>query len=227
MDHYAETFETWNKLAQQYQDKFMHLTLYNETYDYICRAIQEPKARVLELGCGPGNITQYLLTKQPDWEILGLDISPNMINLARRNNPTAKFEVMDVRDISSLKAQYDGIVCGFCMPYLAPEDGHKLVLDCANLLNDQGILYLSFVEGDSANDTYQVGSTGDRVYFHFYTLENLRQQLTQNHFEELTTLRVPYTNSKSESETHTIVVAKKVSPGLPLCKQNEECNLSP
>jgi 2-polyprenyl-3-methyl-5-hydroxy-6-metoxy-1,4-benzoquinol methylase len=219
MDHYAETFETWNKLAQLYQDKFMHLALYNETYDYICRAIQEPKARVLELGCGPGNITKYLLTKQPDWDILGLDISPNMIDLARRNNPEAKFEVMDVRDISSLKAQYDGIVCGFCLPYLAPEDGHKLILDCANLLHDQGILYLSFVEGDPANATCQVGSSGDKVYFLFYTLENLRQQLTKYNFEELATYKLPYTNSKSETETHTVVVAKKGRPRAPLSQE--------
>ena len=35
MDRYTETFETWNKIATQYQDKFMQLDLYNYTYDFI------------------------------------------------------------------------------------------------------------------------------------------------------------------------------------------------
>lgn len=33
MDKYQETFNTWNKIAEAYQDRFMNLDLYNETYD--------------------------------------------------------------------------------------------------------------------------------------------------------------------------------------------------
>jgi hypothetical protein len=31
MDRYKETFETWNKVASLYQDKFMELDLYNDS----------------------------------------------------------------------------------------------------------------------------------------------------------------------------------------------------
>jgi 2-polyprenyl-3-methyl-5-hydroxy-6-metoxy-1,4-benzoquinol methylase len=59
MDRYKETFATWNKIASIYQDKFMELELYNDTYDFICSSIDKPKAKLLEIGCGPGNITKY------------------------------------------------------------------------------------------------------------------------------------------------------------------------
>ena len=58
MDRYKETFETWNKMASLYQERFMDLDLYNETYDFICNAVVKEKAKILEIGCGPGNISR-------------------------------------------------------------------------------------------------------------------------------------------------------------------------
>ena len=95
MDNYKETFETWNKLASLYQDWFMDLDLYNDTYDFICNSITKENAKILDIGCGPGNITKYLLSKRPDFDIYGIDIAPNMIELAEKNNPAASFAVMD------------------------------------------------------------------------------------------------------------------------------------
>lgn len=108
MDKYEETFETWNKVASLYQDKFMDLDLYDETYDYICKAIAKEKAKILEIGCGPGNITKYFLSKRPDFNVFGIDIAPNMIELAKKNNPTAKFSIMDSRKIDEIQEKYDG-----------------------------------------------------------------------------------------------------------------------
>jgi 2-polyprenyl-3-methyl-5-hydroxy-6-metoxy-1,4-benzoquinol methylase len=69
-----------------------------------------------------------------------------MITLAEQNNPTATFEAMDCRNISQKSGMYDGIVCGFCIPYLSAEDCDKFVQDCYNLLHRDGILYFSFIE---------------------------------------------------------------------------------
>lgn len=209
MNRYKETSETWNKVASLYQDKFMSLDLYNNTYDFICNAVINDNAQLLEIGCGPGNITRYLLSKRPDFNIVGIDIAPNMIELAKRNNPTARFSVMDVRKISVLKEKYDGIVCGFCLPYLSHTDSIKFINDCYNLLNENGLLYLSFVEGDPAKSDYQTGSSGDRVYFYFYDLDDLKNQLIENHFDEIDLFKVEYRRSESEIELHTILIAKR------------------
>src|SRR5690606_4608879 len=97
---------------------------------------------------GPGNITRYLLAKRPDFTIDAIDIAPNMIELAKQNNPTANFEVMDCRGIAGISKKYDGIICGFCMPYLSKSDCGQLIADSANLLKDNGILYFSTIEGN-------------------------------------------------------------------------------
>ena len=208
-DKYKETFETWNKVASLYQEKFMDLDLYNDTYDFFCTHIAKENSKLLEIGCGPGNITKYMLSKRPDFEIFGIDIAPNMIELAKSNNPTAHFAVMDSRQITKIKASFDGIICGFCLPYLSQSDSQKLIADLSKLLNENGILYLSFVEDDPSTSGYQTNSRGDRVYFYFYERNSVLRLLSENKLDILDTFELEYRKSDSETEIHTIIIAKK------------------
>ncbi len=211
MDRYKETFETWNKIASLYQDKFMDLDLYDNTYDFICNSVKNDNAKILEIGCGPGNITKYLLSKRPDFEIFGIDVAPNMIELAKKNNPSASFTIMDGRQIDELKTKYDGIVCGFCVPYLSLTDCRKLIKDCYNLLNENGLIYISFLEGDVIKSDFQVTSSGDRSYFYFHYLSDLETELIESEFNELNTFKVEYRKTETEIEIHTIITARKKS----------------
>lgn len=219
MDRYKETFETWNKVASLYQDKFMDLDLYNDTYDFFCSIMTTAQAKILDIGCGPGNITKYLLSKRPDFNILGIDIAPNMIELAKKNNPTASFAILDSRQISELKTKYNGIVSGFCLPYLSHTDCNLFISHCHDLLHENGILYLSFVEGDPTKSDFQVGSSGDRVYFYFYNLEDLIEQLEKNYLEPTKVFKVDYKKAENKIDTHTIIIAKKKRPQTATNKQ--------
>ncbi|MBF6640111.1 class I SAM-dependent methyltransferase [Flavobacterium sp. J49] len=209
MDKYKETFNTWNNIASLYQDKFMKMDLYNETYDYICAAIDKPKAKLLEIGCGPGNITNYLLSKRPDFDIFGIDNAPNMIELAKLNNPTAHFAVMDCRQIKTLEEKYDGIIGGFYLPYLSQTEGSELIAASYDLLNDNGLIYLSFVEGDPEKSEFKVGN-GGRVYFYYHRLEDIQSQLDSFKFGEIKTFKVKYKISETAFDIHTILTAKKI-----------------
>jgi trans-aconitate methyltransferase len=210
MDKYKETFETWNKVASIYEEKFMDLDLYNETYDFVCNSLPQ-HAKILELGCGPGNITKYLLTTRPDLDILGTDIAPNMIELARKNNQTAHFRIMDSRNINKLQTKFDAIICGFIIPYLSPLDYKKLMAHAFQLLNDQGLIYISFVEGNPEESGFQTGSTGDRSYFYYYSLNEIKKLLPNQGFEEITVFEVDYKKSATEKDIHTVLIARKNS----------------
>ncbi len=208
-ERYAETFETWNKVAALYQDTFMNLNLYNDTYDFICNSIPIYKAKLLEIGCGPGNITKYLLSKRPDFDIFWIDIAHNMIELAKMNNPTASFDIMDCRQIDQIKTRYDWIICGFCLPYLSQVDCYKFIMDCCILLNKKGMIYVSFVEGDPSKSGFQVGSSGNRAYFYYYRLDDLKNILTECGFDEFNIFKVEYKKSESDIDIHTLLTARK------------------
>lgn len=211
MDPYKETFETWNKVASLYEDKFMNLDNYNETYDFICKSVKAKNAKLLKIGCGPGNITKYLLSKRPDFEIYGIDVAPNMIALAKKNNPTATFSVMDCREIGQLNTKFDAIICGFCIPYLAQTDCEKLIAHSHHLLTKNGLIYISFVEGDYQASAFKVGSSGHRSYFYYHSLAELKLLLHQNRFQNIETVKVTYKKSETEEEIHTILTGNKIN----------------
>lgn len=127
MDNYKKTFDTWNKLAHNYQGKFMDFDLYDDTYDLFCELIEKPNAKIFEIGCGPGNITKYLLNKRSDFKIEATDVAPNMVDVAQQNNPSAACHVFDARQLATLPHKYDGVMGGFCMPYLVI--GKKIVVE--------------------------------------------------------------------------------------------------
>jgi cyclopropane fatty-acyl-phospholipid synthase-like methyltransferase len=209
MDKYKVTFKTWDKVAELYQQKFMHLDLYDDTYDLFCTGL-DPQATVLEIGCGPGNITAYLLKKMPDLKIDANDIAPNMIRLAQINNPSANCYVMDSRNISQIGKKFDGIIAGFCIPYLSVHDTEKLIKDCSSLLNPNGIFYLSFVEGKPQDSGYKAGSTGDRTYFYYHEWKILEDILKKNNFETLYLVHKSYKRNDGPEELHSIGIAKKL-----------------
>lgn len=210
MDNYKETFETWNKIAKIYQDKFMDLNLYDETYDFFCKTLESENAKILEIGCGPGNITKYVLSKKPNLRIEGIDVAPNMVELAKINNPSANFKVMDVRKLNEFNTKFDAIMCGFCIPYLSENDCSQLIIDSEKMLVKSGILYISFVEGAQKKSGFQSGSSGDRTYFYYHSLKNLKKNLLVNHFKCIKLFKVNYPQGKNY-EVHTIVVARKTS----------------
>src|SRR4051812_18768928 len=53
-------------------------------------------ARIIDLGCGPGNSTGVLRQRWPAAEIIGLDNSPEMIAAASKSDPAGQWLVQDI-----------------------------------------------------------------------------------------------------------------------------------
>ena len=60
--------------------------------------LTEGPVRLLDVGCGAGLLLDHLATEPPSWSwtYTGLDISPAMVEQARRRHPDARFMVRDV-----------------------------------------------------------------------------------------------------------------------------------
>lgn len=163
-DRSKNAIAVFDKHAAHYQQKYMDTSLYHDTFDVFCGLIAKPNARILDVACGPGNVTQYLLSKRPDLNILGTDLAPNMLELAKASTPSASFRLLDGRDIRSLAETFDGIMCSFLFPYLSKEEAENFIADAAKLLNPGGVLYISTMEGDYKTSGIQTASTGDTVF---------------------------------------------------------------
>lgn len=202
--------EIFNKYADKYQDKFMDFELYHDTFDVFCEYVKRENADILEIACGPGNITKYLLKRRPDFKILGIDIAENMIEFAKSNNPNAHFKVIDCRDISALDKKYDAVMCGFCLPYLSKQETEKLIRDVSRLLNTGGMFYLSTMEKDYEKSGYKISSSGeDQTYIHYYEAGYLTKVLKENCFKIIDIQRKEYPETDGTKTTDLIIIAQK------------------
>jgi len=83
-------------------------------------ATARPGMRILDLACGPGTLTRILaLRVQPGGSVVGVDLAPGMIELARRSSPpNASFELMDIEHLAFSDASFDAAVCGHGLQFV-------------------------------------------------------------------------------------------------------------
>jgi 2-polyprenyl-3-methyl-5-hydroxy-6-metoxy-1,4-benzoquinol methylase len=209
MNSYQETHKTWNTVASAYEASFMDLDLYNDTYNLFLDLLAQTNATILDVGCGPGNISKHLVAQNPEILIYGVDVSLEMIQRAKGHVPSGNFQVLDIRNLATLKQTFQGVICGFCLPYLSLKDCSIFIKTCHNKLTSEGIVYLSFVEGTVSQSGFISGSSGDRVYFYYHTLDAIKEGLERYQLSVTHTLYKKYTKKDGSEEMHTIVIAKK------------------
>ncbi len=98
--------------------------------------------KVLDLGCGYGENCKYFIENKASYA-MGVDISENMINLAREENADDKidYEIMPMEDISKIDKKFDIVMSSLAIHYV--EDFDKLCNDVYHLLNDEGYFIFS------------------------------------------------------------------------------------
>lgn len=208
MDKSAEAAKVFNKLASLYQEKYMDVSQYAEGLEIFCNTLPSPSPRILELACGPGNVTRFLLDKKPTLKITGTDLSENMVALAKINNPEGDFFVMDCRNLKELSGPYEGVVCAFAFPYLTKEEVEQLIFDISGILSVGGCFYLSTMIGKYEDSGPRKGSTGDEIFMHFHESDHIENELQKNNFTIINKWEQPY-ESLSNPATDLIVIAQK------------------
>ena len=93
---------------------------------------------VVDLGCGPGNLTALLVERWPGARVAGLDSSAEMIEKARATTPAVDFYVADLRDWSTGTERIDVLVSNATLQWIP---GHlELLPDLVARVNPGGSL---------------------------------------------------------------------------------------
>jgi ubiquinone/menaquinone biosynthesis C-methylase UbiE len=81
-------------------------------------AIPDPPERVVDLGTGTGDAALAIVRRWPDADVLGLDVSPEMVAEARRKaGDRVRFEVADARRLPVPDASFDLVAMNNMIPF--------------------------------------------------------------------------------------------------------------
>ena len=105
------------------------------------------KGKYLEIGCGPGILTQIIAKQHPDAEIIANDISAEMIRLAEQDlaedlKSVIKYVVGDACDINSMKelGKFDLIYSTFTLHHW--DNAELAIKNLYSMLSENGLLYI-------------------------------------------------------------------------------------
>lgn len=97
MENFDISVQRFDEFAAEYAQRFMNHESYMDSINRFCILIKSNQPKILELGCGPGNVTRLLKLRFPESEITAVDLAPKMIEIAQKQLPD-----IDLRNIVNL-----------------------------------------------------------------------------------------------------------------------------
>jgi SAM-dependent methyltransferase len=129
--------KAWDNAAKKFNEEF-HGKVHN-LFNFYCEKL--PKgAYILDLGSGTG-LPYAKLFIEKGFKVLGIDVSSEMIKIAKKNVPKAKFIEMSMTDLN-YKSEFDGIFSSYSMLQLNPSLFKKTAEKIIQALKRGGIFYL-------------------------------------------------------------------------------------
>ncbi|MFI1253920.1 class I SAM-dependent DNA methyltransferase [Streptomyces netropsis] len=172
--------EAFDNIGVRYDDAFPHKEGQLEAGAWLGAELP-PGSRILDIGCGTGLPTARRLT-DAGHHVVGVDLSPGMLKLARDNVPGAEFLLGDMADLRDGRlGTFDGIAAFFALLMLPrPEIPHALRM-LYGMLRPGGLLALSMVEADV--DDFAIPFLGNTIRVSGYLRDELRQVVREAGFE--------------------------------------------
>lgn len=138
----------YTELAEIYEKMYATFIDYKEEYLFYSRILKKyNKQSVLELGSGTGNLSRYF--DENGFEYLGLDLNKEMIEIAKRKNPSCNFMEGDMRNFKLQHPMESIIITGRSISYLLKnEDINSAFKNIHNNLKEGGIFCFDIIDAN-------------------------------------------------------------------------------
>lgn len=207
MERITRTITAYDKNCDAYNDKFKEFEPYVRMIREFIELL-EPGLKVLDLGCGPGNVSRQLMLSGKEFGIEGIDLSEEMVKLARKNVPSGKFSCRDLRDINFPEESFAAIFLSFCIVHLNETEMADLLEKAAKYLKREGRLYLSFMEGKT--DGFEKTSfSEEELFFYYHASEKVQEILRDHHLSINKLTKQGYLESDGSVTTDVFIFASK------------------
>ena len=143
----SEVRATYAAVAADYADKLGTeldaLPFERWLLDEIARA----DGPVIEVGCGPGHVTAYLAAQGADAQ--GLDLTPAMVDEARRRFPDGRYEVGDLRQLMrpTTAPGWGAVLAWYSLIHTSPAELPEVIAELARPLAAGGQLVMALHTG--------------------------------------------------------------------------------
>lgn len=161
--------EIWDNNHKKYFSGTIKYDDWLSKYDNI---IDLSKKEVIDLGCGTGNNSLYLLEKGK--QVVACDYSDEAIRIINEHLPNVRTLKFDMTEGFPFESNYtDLIVADLCLHYFSNEDTIKIINELKRVLINDGHLIFRV---NSVNDVNHGAMQGIRLEDHYFEVEGMRKR---------------------------------------------------
>ncbi len=178
------TIDSYNKSAKEYRAT-RDQNFWESQIEIFKKYL--PSGKVLDIGCGTGRDTPFLLAS--GFEYQGIDASESMLACAREDNPSASYALMDFEKLSFEKESFDGFWAAAAILHVRKENTLAVLNGFNAILKKKGIGFISIKPRQNIEEGYIEQSKWGSVkrFFSFYSQEEFIQLLSRAGFSILET----------------------------------------
>jgi SAM-dependent methyltransferase len=191
----------YDRLAEEYArhifDELAGKPFDRELLDRFAARVGD--GRVCDVGCGPGHVARYLHERGSD--VFGIDLSPEMVQLAKKLNPGIDFRVDDLRALQLADGCLAGIVAFYSVIHVPAERLVAALGELRRVLQPGGRLLLAVHEGREIRQPGELWGIPISLEFNFFTRDQLTASLLESRFSiEEIVHRAPYPDVEAETD---------------------------
>jgi SAM-dependent methyltransferase len=167
--------DSYDRLAAAYADNLFdelsHKPLDRALLDAFAEEVRG-KGPVVDVGCGPGQIARYL--HERGVSISGLDLSPEMVAVARRLTPAVSFREGSMLDLPDPDGSWAGCTAFYAIVHFDEGELKRALREIGRVVRRRGLLLLAFHEGREIvhrDDLFGVAVDLDFVFWETATVE--------------------------------------------------------
>lgn len=196
---------TYNKIAKDWYSDHKSDDWWNEGTDTFISFLG--KGVVLDVGCGGGTKSQYLIQK--GLNVVGIDFSEGLLDIARKNVPGTSFLLLDMREVSTLNQKFDGVFTQASLLHIPKKEIQKTIDGLVSVLKQNGYLYIAVKEAKRGKPDEEIKKENDYGYeyerfFSYFTMEELNNYLASSGLE------VVYKKANQKGKTNWLqIIGKK------------------
>jgi SAM-dependent methyltransferase len=204
---------SYDQVADEYTRRIFaelqHKPLDRQLLDRLAASVEE--GLVCDMGCGPGHVARYL--HEQGVRVCGVDLSPTMVEQARRLTPGIEFQQGDMLALDAPDDAWAGIAAFYSLIHIPRSDMVRALLELRRVLRPGGWLLAAFHIGDEPIHLDEWWGHRVNVDFFFFRPEDMAADLRAAGFEiEEMIEREPYPDVEHPSR-RAYIFARRPNPG--------------
>ncbi|WP_329004385.1 class I SAM-dependent methyltransferase [Kribbella sp. NBC_00709] len=168
-DFLADIRTSYDTVATSYADLVVDGADWEDgAFDLLAKLVAGSGRTVLDVGCGPGRTTGLLARR--GLQVTGIDLSPGMIEVARRDHPDLDFRVGTMTALEFGDGSASGVVSWWSIIHLPRDVVPQAFAEFYRVLAPGGVLLMGFHVGEeTTHKTSGYGGHPMNIHVHRWT----------------------------------------------------------